>query len=98
MSRHIDVEPIEKFIENGLNRKENPFGWQAVEILTEIHYTPTADVAPVRHRHWERVNPANRPTATGTFKCSECGHCYIMRVFEKYNFCPHCGAKMGKEC
>lgn len=44
--RLIDAEPIEKYIENGLNEKdpEKRFGHDAIEIMTEIHYAPT--IAP----------------------------------------------------
>ena len=44
--RLIDAEPIEKYIENGLNEKDpaKRFGHDAIEIMTEIHYAPT--IAP----------------------------------------------------
>lgn len=44
--RLIDAEPIEKYIEDGLNCKDpkKQFGHDAIEILTEIHYAPT--IAP----------------------------------------------------
>lgn len=44
--RPIDAEPIERFIENGLNCKDpqKRFGHDAIEILTEVHYAPT--IAP----------------------------------------------------
>lgn len=37
----IDKRPIIKFIQDGLNRKYNPFGYDAVEILSEIEFAPT---------------------------------------------------------
>ena len=48
MPRYIDAEPIEQFIANGLNRtpKEEAMGFDAIEILSEIHFAPTADVMP----------------------------------------------------
>lgn len=41
--RLIDAEPIEKYIENGLNCKDpkKGFGHDAIDILTEIHCAPT---------------------------------------------------------
>lgn len=39
--RLIDAEPIEKFIEKGLN--ESSFGHDAIEILTEIQFAPTVE-------------------------------------------------------
>ena len=39
--RLIDADKLIAFITNGLNRKENPMGFDAIEILTEIEYAPT---------------------------------------------------------
>lgn len=46
---YIKKEPIIEFITNGLNNpdKAKAFGHDAVEILTEIEYAPTADVVEV---------------------------------------------------
>lgn len=38
--RLIDADKLIAFITNGLNRKENPMGFDAIEILTEIEYAP----------------------------------------------------------
>ena len=89
MSRYIDAEPIEQFIADGLNRvpKENAMGFDAIEILAEIHFAPTADVAPVIHSFWERVD-----------EFSICHNCAYngdrSRGFVETKYCPQCGAKM----
>lgn len=46
---YIKKEPIIEFITKGLNNsdKTKAFGHDAIEILTEIEYTPTADVVEV---------------------------------------------------
>lgn len=46
--RLIDADRIEKFIENGLNNpdKKKAFGYDAIEILTEVHFAPTIDAVP----------------------------------------------------
>ena len=51
---YIEKEPIIEFITKGLNNpdKSKAYGYDAVEILTEIEYTPTADVQEVRHGKW----------------------------------------------
>lgn len=88
MPRYIDAEPIEQFIANGLNRtpKEEAIGFDAIEILSEIHFAPTADVAPVIHAHWILKD-------TGLPECSHCGgNCVYMA-----DYCPCCGAKMDEE-
>lgn len=46
---YIEKEPIVAFITKGLNNldKTKAFGYDAIEILTEIEYSPTADVVEV---------------------------------------------------
>lgn len=45
---YIEKEPIVEFITKGLNNPDNTkaFGYDAIEILAEIEYSPTIDVAP----------------------------------------------------
>ena len=45
--RLIDADKLIRFIENGLNKNNNPFGYDAVEILTEIEFDPTIIEAEV---------------------------------------------------
>ena len=45
--RLIDADELIEFITEGLNRKENPLGFDAIEILTEIEYAPTIIEAEV---------------------------------------------------
>lgn len=58
---YIEKEPIIEFITKGLNNpdKNKAFGYDAIEILTEIEYSPTADVVEVVRckdcRHWHRT-------------------------------------------
>ena len=46
---YIKKEPIIEFITKGLNNpdKSKAYGYDAIEILAEIEYTPTADVAEI---------------------------------------------------
>ena len=53
---------------------------------------PAADVAPVRHGRWEMV-PYN---GVYDIRCSSCGYCPGIRFYSS-NYCPNCGARMGKE-
>ena len=48
MARYIDADKLIDFITKGLNDPDNTkaFGYDAIVILTEIEYAPTADVAP----------------------------------------------------
>ena len=45
---YIEKESLIEFITKGLNNpdKSKAFGYDAIEILTEIEYAPTADVVP----------------------------------------------------
>ena len=48
MARYIDADALIEFITKGLNNPDNTkaFGYDAIVILTEIEYAPTADVVP----------------------------------------------------
>lgn len=56
---YIEKGPIIEFITKGLNNpdKTKAFGYDAIEILTEIEYAPTADVVEVVRcedcKYWE---------------------------------------------
>lgn len=55
---------------------------------------PAADVAPVRHGHWEFFGPnsLNRNCMCGT-----CSACHVRSVYiVNTAICPNCGASMGK--
>ena len=63
------------------------------DTLDYIDSEPTADVAPVRHGHWNAINQI----ATGLpwkYRCNDCG----CPQEYTHNYCPNCGAKMDKEC
>ena len=96
MSRYIDKEPIVEFITKGLNNpdKLKAFGYDAIEILTEIEYAPTADVAEVRHGYWKYVDG---DLGYSDLECSECGAITAFFDDERFNYCPNCGAKMDGE-
>lgn len=82
MAEYIEREAVIDLI---TCRYENP------EICTqEINSIPSADVAPVRHGHWEPGNPI----------CSVCGENKFKDLDADIwcdwlpDFCPNCGAKM----
>lgn len=91
MAEYIEREALEKYIEKGLNNpdKAKAFGHDAIEILTELHHMPAADVEPVRHGKWE--------WSIGLPCCSVCN---VLAVGDPYDgvyltkYCPNCGAKM----
>lgn len=64
--------------------KNNPFALTAIAMaIGKIDNIPPADVAPVVQGQWEHKNWFDN-------ECSECGK----HERAKYNYCPHCGAKM----
>lgn len=99
--RPIDAEPIEKFIEDGLNNpdKLKAFGHDAIEILTEIHFAHTIDPANLRPKgEWIY----NTDDFTPKKRCTNCGYNKPLVAGEAIkqepdNFCPNCGADMRGE-
>lgn len=70
MAEYIKKEAVIKFIENGLNNpdKTKSFGHDAIEIMAEVQYMPTADVVEVRHGKWVEDGYDDIPCV-----CSCCG-------------------------
>lgn len=77
---YIEKEPIIEFITKGLNNpdKSEAYGYDAVEILTEIEYTPIADVVEVvrckdcavPHNRWTGCPKLNGLVTPPDFYCS----------------------------
>ena len=64
-----------------------------------IDAVPAADVVPVVHGEWILVGTNEHDYETSVEeKCSLCGR-YVYRydTQPQDNFCPNCGAKIGKE-
>lgn len=59
--------------------------WETAQEMPEI------EAEPVRHGTWKHTPGMNS-------KCSECGHYFPVKEFERrpfdINYCPRCGAKM----
>lgn len=91
MSEYIEKGKIEKFIEDGLNNpdKNKAFGHDAIEIMAEIHYMTSEDVAPVIHAEWISFLDGESIMPERYYRCSKCGR--VERRREPY---CHCGAKM----
>ena len=100
MTEYIERAAVEKFIEDGLNNpdKNKAFGHDAIEIMAEIHYMPTADVVEVRHGRWMTTDAYPHH-----LYCSVCYKTYaknakwVNELDLPTNYCPNCGARMGKE-
>ena len=100
MKEYIERAVVEKFIEDGLNNpdKNKAFGHDAIEIMAEIHYMPAADVVEVRHGRWLTTDAYPHH-----LYCSVCYKTYaknakwVNELDLPTNYCPNCGARMGKE-
>lgn len=86
MATYKDVEPIKQFIVDRLNSCE--FGYDAIEILAEVEYAPTADVVEVKHGEWlhKKVDKSN------WYVYGQCSKCLERNRIG--NYCRNCGAKM----
>ncbi len=89
MPRYIDAD---KLSENIIERVNNPAikSW----LLSLINEAPIADVSEVKRGEWilER-EPDNKPYC---YHCSVCdSDFHYIGIKACYNYCPHCGAKMG---
>ena len=96
MSRYINVDKeickINEAISiNEQGKKEGSLASYCLRRVAEaLEKAPTADVKEVRHGEWRDTT-----AYCGAFTCSICKEMCV----NKYNYCPHCGAKMdgGKE-
>ena len=71
-------------------RREKGTIQEAIKMVSFPEYTPSADVAPVRHGRW------NDSLARIAPYCSVCGHSHRCLI-RTPNYCPNCGAKMDGE-
>lgn len=65
-------------------------------VCYNLQNLPAADVAEVRHAHWEfPVFTDSDDGLDPRVKCSECGG--IESAFARWKYCPNCGARIDKE-
>ena len=62
MPRYSDLEHVEKFVSDMINRSE--IGYAGVQILSELYAMPTADVEPVVHGRWKYYHKQNIAVCT----------------------------------
>ena len=98
--RYIDVEPLEDKLKEHIRKTESELMLGALStFLRLLDITPTADVVPVRHGHWQITDayPHN-------VYCSECHTKYAQTHWAVWEdgsmprrYCPNCGARMDGE-
>ena len=76
--------------------KYYPRSAKKLNIYREINNLPAADVAEVRHGHWEfPIFTDNDDVLDPRVKCSKCGK--IEAAFARWKYCPNCEARMDEE-
>lgn len=73
-----------------------------MERYIDLDIIPTADVAPVRHGHWDVREPMPMHDIKGNlswgnwYVCTGCGFATtaIEGHITQYKYCPNCGARM----
>ena len=82
---YIDREEALSAIKQAFEKGERPSLY--------IKSIPAADVTPVRHGRW-----VNTHSDSEFAQCSLCKYpVYAAWIWNLTNYCPNCGAKMGKE-
>lgn len=96
--RFVNVDDFKKEIMecNADPINEFDLGWDTWGIFNAIDRTPTADVQPVIHAHWDNLGEFE---AEGNFifRCSNCRAIDIKSDRTPINYCWNCGAKMDEE-
>lgn len=102
MSRYIDAD---KMISDTKAMKRIAEGIAIEGIIKYLEENSLTDVEEVEHGVWE-WNPDGMDWGLGAWECSKCHHRNNMLpisktespyMFAGSNFCPNCGAKMGRE-
>ena len=92
MAKYIEREALEVELNHrlnflmGENGEYDHYTSGFDEAVTRVENFPSADVAPVRHGRWVRVE-------TDTKQFFLCNRCRKREHWES-NYCPRCGAKM----
>lgn len=109
MAEYIEREATVKLLRSIGSRdyrREKGTLADAIKMVMHFEYTPSADVAPVKHARWE--DKWDGLYSNPHYWCSVCHESAPYRwgqtelASERWEqaltpYCPHCGAKMDKE-
>ena len=89
---YIDLEETVTTLKRNSQKYFSSFHKGYVQAIEDLADIPAAKVAPVRHGRWKpgSLRAKTIGIAQKLYICSECSKPANYR----YNFCPHCGAKM----
>lgn len=96
MAEYIDREALRKVLENWRDAHADVDDEQGCglleDVIWEVDAQPAADVAPVVHGHFVHDGP-RFAGGVDWWHCSSCGR-LVSGVETRFDYCPHCGAKM----
>ena len=100
MSDYISREAVIKLLTKVGAESPDSKRRTVAKCINEIELLSTANVEPVRHGEWGRID--DDWDSLSTFQCSVCGEEWCFEIDEdlpslNYNYCPNCGAKMVLE-
>ena len=104
----VGWEKIAKYVDEmskHLSTKDIDYYDALIDAEDAIDDLPSADVAPVRHGHWDVREPMPMHDIKGNlswgnwYVCTGCGFATtaIEGHITQYKYCPNCGAKMDEE-
>ena len=91
--RLIDADKMRENLEwcKSQSGRYNDIYWD--DVIERLDVQPTIDAVLVKHGMWEYI------PSDGKFRailiCSKCKKC--VGEYDRYKFCPHCGARMDLE-
>ena len=92
MDKYINVKDINYFCIPSRNMSV-----EKVVLKKDIDKIPPADVEPVRHGRWKRIQwVTDDREQAGGYWISRCSSCRVPYNEEK-QYCPNCGAKMDEK-
>lgn len=67
-------------------------------IIDMLNRMPAVDAVSVRYGKWIDEGQYADFFPHHAWRCSECGEHVLEIDVPWFNYCPHCGARMGEEC
>ena len=97
MAKYIDREALVEWLKriplkdlsDGLGLCRVIFEDDFKKAIKEMPKSIIADVAPVRHGHWDEGHEM--------MTCTNCCEQFDLYFKNDFNYCPNCGAKMDEE-
>jgi|GEM_PF-691235 DNA-directed RNA polymerase subunit RPC12/RpoP len=106
MKKYVDADivnlKLKQICDNRNTSYGIQFGGRAKDFAQLTDDIPAADVVEDKSGAWENMNEIDS-AYVNTYRCSACGTTFWIDESPEdanYNYCPNCGAKMGKgqEC